>query len=47
MCIRDRDYSNTVVVDGISGLDDLDAPEDEFHGILNEAFNITLEEDEE
>ncbi len=34
------DYNNTVVVDGISGLDDLDAPEDEFHSILSEAFNI-------
>jgi len=41
------DYNNTVVVDDISGLDDLDAPEDEYREILNEVFNITFEEDEE
>ena len=42
------DYNNTVVVDGISGLDDLDAPEDEFHSILSDAFNIIdeLEQDD-
>ena len=37
------DYNNTVVVDNISGFDDLDAPEDEFHSILEDTFNIVRE----
>jgi hypothetical protein len=41
------DYNNTVVVDGISGLDDIDAPEDEFHEILSDAFAIVEDEDED
>jgi len=41
------DYNNTVVVDDISGLDDIDAPEDAFHEILSDAFAITLDEDED
>ena len=41
------DYNNTVVVDDISGLSDIDAPEDEFHEILSDAFAITLDEDED
>ena len=41
------DYNNTVVVDDISGLDDIDAPEDEFHEILSNVFAITLDEDED
>jgi len=42
------DYNNTVVVDNLSGLDDLDAPEDEFHSILSDVFNIIdeLEQDD-
>jgi len=42
------DYNNTVVVDNISGLDDLDAPEDEFHSILSDVFNVIdeLEQDD-
>ena len=41
------DYNNTVVVDDISGLDDIDAPEDAFHEILSDVFAITLDEDED
>jgi hypothetical protein len=41
------DYNNTVVVDDISGLDDIDAPEDHFHEILSDIFAITLDEDED
>ena len=41
------DYSNTVVVDDISGLDDIDAPEDAFHEILSDAFAIVEDEDED
>ena len=41
------DYNNTVVVDDVSGLDDIDAPEDAFHEILSDAFAITLDEDED
>jgi len=42
------DYNNTVVVDNLSGLDDLDAPEDEFHSILSDTFNVIdeLEQDD-
>lgn len=42
------DYDNKVVVDNISGFDDLDAPEDEFHSILLDTFNIVdeLEQDD-
>ena len=39
------DYNNTVVVDDISGLDDIDAPEDAFHEILSDAFAIVEDED--
>ena len=41
------DYNNTVVVDDISGLDDIDAPEDAFHEILSDAFAIVEDEDED
>jgi|TARA_R110002124_G_scaffold126788_1_gene286541 hypothetical protein len=41
------DYNNTVVVDNINGLDDVDAPEDAFHSILSDVFAITLDEDED
>ena len=41
------DYNNTVVVDNISGLDDVDAPEDDFHSILSDTFAITEDEDED
>ncbi len=37
------DYNNTVVVDSIRGFDDLDAPEDSFHSILEDTFNIVRE----
>ena len=42
------DYNNTVVVDNLNGLDDLDAPEDEFHSILSDTFNVIdgLEQDD-
>ena len=39
------DYNNTVVVDDVSGLDDIDAPEDAFHEILSDAFAIVEDED--
>jgi hypothetical protein len=41
------DYNNTVVVDNINGLDDVDAPEDAFHSILSDVFAITLDEEED
>ena len=41
------DYNNTVVVDDVSGLDDIDAPEDAFHEILSDAFAIVEDEDED
>ena len=41
------DYSNTVVVDDISGLSDIDAPEDEFHEILSDAFAVVTDEDDD
>ena len=41
------DYNNTVVVDDISGLSDIDAPEDAFHEILSDAFAIVEDEDED
>ena len=39
------DYNNTVVVDNINGLDDVDAPEDAFHSILSDVFAIVEDED--
>jgi hypothetical protein len=41
------DYNNTVVVDDVSGLDDIEAPEDAFHEILSDAFAIVEDEDED
>ena len=39
------DYNNTVVLDDISVLDDIDAPEDAFHEILSDTFAIIEAED--
>ena len=39
------DYNNTVCVDSIDGLDEIDAPEDAFHEILSDAFAIVEDED--
>jgi hypothetical protein len=41
------DYNNTVVVDDVSGLDDIDAPEDAFHSVLLDTFAVVTDEDDD
>ena len=38
------DYNNTVVVDCINGLSDMDPPEDEIHEVIASIFNVTIED---
>jgi hypothetical protein len=40
------DYDNRVVVDNISGLDDIDAPESDFDSILSDTFAIVKNDEE-
>ena len=41
------DYDNRVVVDNISGLDEISEPEDEINDVLSDIFNIVTELDDE
>jgi hypothetical protein len=36
------DYNNTIVVDCINGLGDMDPPEDEIHEVIADIFNVTI-----
>ena len=38
------DYNNTIVVDCINGLGDMDPPEDEIHEVIAGIFNVTIED---
>jgi hypothetical protein len=38
------DYNNTVVIDCINGLCDMDPPEDEIHEVIASIFNVTIED---
>ena len=38
------DYNNTIVVDCINGLGDMDPPEDEIHEVIASIFNVTIED---
>tara|TARA_R110000803_G_C11776345_1_gene295979 strand:- start:108 stop:464 length:357 start_codon:yes stop_codon:yes gene_type:complete len=38
------DYNNTIVVDCINGLGDIDPPEDEIHEVIAGIFNVTIED---
>ena len=40
------DYNNTIVVDCINGLGDMEPPEDEIHEVIASIFNINYKEDE-
>jgi hypothetical protein len=41
------EYDNKITIDGINGLDDIDEPADEIHGVLSDIFNIVTELDDE
>ena len=36
------DYNNTIVIDCINGLGDMDPPEDEIHEVIEGVFNVTI-----
>ena len=38
------DYNNTIVVDCINGLGDMEPPEDEIHEVITSIFNVTIED---
>ena len=38
------DYNNTIVIDCINGLGDMDPPEDEIHEVIASIFNVTIED---
>tara|TARA_B110000908_G_C10182238_1_gene416266 strand:+ start:515 stop:871 length:357 start_codon:yes stop_codon:yes gene_type:complete len=38
------DYNNTIVIDCINGLGDMDPPEDEIHEVIEGIFNVTIED---
>ena len=40
------DYNNTVVIDCINGLSDMDPPENEIHEVIASMFNVIFAEDE-
>ena len=40
------DYNNTIVVDCINGLGDMEPPEDDIHKVIASIFNINYKEDE-